>query len=137
MMKKYFEVTVKCGHVGRGKYIDKKLAISAESAKQAAKIARDTPRVKHHHKDAILFCKEITVDEYEVLKKENENDLYFQVHSIQEQKRFCPEIYENILLEKEVEKVKNRRKSIEKRLKVQAIREFEYQQQCKWYTEYC
>ena len=56
-MKKYFEVIVKCGHVGHGKYIVKKLAILAESAKQAAKIARYIPRVKHHKKDAILSCK--------------------------------------------------------------------------------
>ncbi len=51
---RYFIVTAKCGHVGRDNYIPIDFAVKAESASKAASYARDLPRVKHDHKDAIL-----------------------------------------------------------------------------------
>lgn len=50
-----YAVTAKCGHTGFGPgfYIPITFIVSAESAKEAAIKARQIPRVKHHHKDAI------------------------------------------------------------------------------------
>lgn len=93
MEKKYYAVETKCGHVGRGKYTIITFAISAENGKEAAKIGRWMPRVKHHHKFCILSVKEITYDEYLVLFEENKNNPYLQCESIQDQNAMCPNIY--------------------------------------------
>ena len=68
----YFEVIAKCGHVGKRFYIPIKFAVAAESSKEAAKIARSIPRVKHDHKDAILSVKKISYQEYVQLEEEND-----------------------------------------------------------------
>ena len=49
----FYLVTTKCGHVGKGHYVPITFPIKAENGKEAAKIARMLPRVKHHHWDAI------------------------------------------------------------------------------------
>ena len=49
----FFEVQAKCGHVGRNNYIVKKFYVKAESAKEAAKVIRSAPRVKHHQKEML------------------------------------------------------------------------------------
>ena len=86
----YFAVIAKCGHVGRNWYVVKTLYIKAESGKEAAKIARYTPRVKHDHKDAIRDVVKITFEEYEAGKLKMQNDPYFQIHNSTEQrKREC------------------------------------------------
>ena len=82
---KCYEVLCKCGHVGRKNYIPIAFPVCANSKKEAAKIARDIPRVKHHHKDAILDVKEITYEEYEILLEHNRNDEYLLCHNIQQQ----------------------------------------------------
>ena len=51
---KYYEVSAKCGHVRRSKYIVISFGIKAYSKSEAAKKCRQLPRVKHDHKDAIL-----------------------------------------------------------------------------------
>ena len=56
---KYFMVTAKCGHVGKNNFYKGTLFLKAENGKEAARIARDCPRVKHDQKDAILDVKEI------------------------------------------------------------------------------
>lgn len=81
----YFEVIAKCGHVGKRFYIPIKFAVAAENSKEAAKIARSIPRVKHDHKDAILSVKKISYQEYVQLEEENDKDLYLKCHSKQEQ----------------------------------------------------
>lgn len=60
----YFKVQVKCGHVGKDYYFPGELYITAENGREAAKVARVMPRVKHDHKDAILSVSEIDVDSY-------------------------------------------------------------------------
>ena len=84
---KYFAVIAKCGHVGRNKAILKTFYIKAESGKEAAKKARNTPRVKHDHKDAIRDVVKITFEEYVAGKLKMQNDLYFQIHSSTEQRK--------------------------------------------------
>lgn len=83
----YYRVLSKCGHVGRNNYILKNLYIKANDGKEAAKKARETPRVKHNHKDAIREVEEINLKEYiKGLSIINADD-YFNVHNKQEQIR--------------------------------------------------
>ena len=84
-MKKYFSVETKCGHVGRLNCVWIKFAICAESAKEAAAIARQIARVKHHHKNAIKEVVEITVDEFCKLKAINDTDPYLHAKNHREQ----------------------------------------------------
>ena len=54
---RYYEVTAKCGHVGKGFYIPITFPVRAKSAAEAASVTRAFPRVKHDHKDAILIVR--------------------------------------------------------------------------------
>lgn len=82
----YYKVKVKVGHVGRNHYILKWLYIKSKNGKEAANIARNTPRVKHHQKDAIKEVVKITFEEYSFGIRIVASDPYFIVHSKQEQK---------------------------------------------------
>ncbi len=84
-MKKYFSVETKCGHVGKLNCVWIKFAICAESAKEAATIARQLARVKHHHKNTIKEVVEITVDEFCKLKAINDADPYLHAKNHREQ----------------------------------------------------
>ena len=75
----YFEVLAKCGHVGRKHYVLKRFAIRAESANEAARITRNIPRVKHHHKDAIRSVTAVTPERYAEIVRENSADPFSAV----------------------------------------------------------
>lgn len=81
----YFEVSAKCGHVGRNNYIIKKFYVKAESGEDAAEIVRNKPRVKHHRRDAIQSVNKITEEQYLQGLKEMNEDMYFKVTSKQQQ----------------------------------------------------
>lgn len=87
--KKFFKAVCKCGHVGKQHYVPVQFAVCAESAKEAAKQARNFPRVKHDHKDAILKVIEISLDQFNELKEINNNDPYLKCHSRKEQNLTC------------------------------------------------
>lgn len=94
---KFYNVTAKCGHVGgNDKYIPISFEVAANSAQEAAAIARWIPRVKHHHKDAILSVDEITKEEYIELKETNDSDPYLKACSKQEQNLFIDVIKSRI-----------------------------------------
>ena len=78
MAKKYYLVTAKCGHVRKGNYIPVVFAVEAESGKEAAAIARQIPRVKHDHKDAILSLYEVSREEFEKQALINKHDPYLK-----------------------------------------------------------
>lgn len=84
--KNYYEVITKCGHVGKKHYVPVKFAVIAENGKEAAKIVRRFPRVKHNHKDAILNVIKIDYERYLEIIETNHNDHYLKCHSKQEQK---------------------------------------------------
>ena len=84
-MKKYFIVTAKCGHVGRNHFISIDFPVVAHSGRQAATIIRFTPRVKHHHKDAILNVQEVSYETYEAQRLVNQQDPYLNVSNKQDQ----------------------------------------------------
>ena len=97
LFMKHFAVTAKFGHVGRGNYIPKTIAISTENGREAAFKVRWMPRVKHHRKDAIMDVKKISDEEYLKLKEENINDPYFKVSSKQEQAKLCSDLKDSVL----------------------------------------
>ena len=86
-MKRYFKVNAKCGHVGKGNYINIDFAVIASSAKEAAAKARFFGRVKHHYKDAINSVEEVGVEEFYALAEKLSNDPYISCDNIQEQRR--------------------------------------------------
>ncbi len=115
----YFKVIAKCGHVGRNGYVLKAFYIEASSKKEAARIIRYTPRVKHNHKDAIREVIALSLDDYCQGKKVMSEDPYFSVHSRQEQALLCPDIYE--FTYKEEEKTKYQKKGNFKHIKEDAL----------------
>lgn len=129
---KYYIVTAKCGHVGRGYYIPIDFPVKAESKTEAAKIVRDFPRVKHHHKDAILDCREVSFEEYNTARVKNQADTYLLCNSSTEQRLFC-DIEHRILKEPKIEtRLLNRNDKIDYLLKKQKIVEKDYELQCKY-----
>ena len=89
---KMYEVGTKCGHVGKKYYVEKIFAVKARDAKEAAAVARNFPRVKHDHKDAILYVEEIDAIRYEEILEINSRDAYFTCESVQEQRIMCSEL---------------------------------------------
>ena len=129
MENKYFKVTCKCGHVGVKHYIRISFPVIAATRKGAAEIARYIPRVKHEHKDAILECKEITIEKFKEIQEINKHDPYLCCKCKQEQemiKDFSNRLeLEPRYLNKEK---KNKKESVVYRMKKQAIKEAE-----KWW----
>ena len=97
---RYYEVTAKCGHVGRGYYIPIGFAVRAETASEAAAATRTMPRVKHDHKDAILSVREVDVFEYDDLQEVNRYDPYLQCRSRREQMMEYDAIYNRLVEER-------------------------------------
>ncbi len=128
---KYYIVTAKCGHVGRDYYIPIDFPIRAESRTEAAKIARDLPRVKHHHKDAILDCREVSFEEYKAVNEKNKTDTYLLCHSSSEQKLLC-DIEDRIIKETKNVTQLNRNYRIPYLLKKRKIAEKDYLNQYKY-----
>lgn len=99
----YYKVLAKCGHVGgRRFYIPIEFFITADSAKQAALITRNIPRVKHDQKDAILWVESISYDEYLEGSEKYSNDPYITSLNPFEQSFHHNEIMERVLEEAEV-----------------------------------
>jgi hypothetical protein len=87
--QQYYKVIAKCGHVGRKHYIPIQFAIIAENGKEAAQIARNLPRVKKDHKDAILMCEKISYEVYQEILQNNHNDPYLKCKNHNEQVEKC------------------------------------------------
>lgn len=92
----YYLVKAKCGHVGRGKYIEKNFPIYANSKKEAARIVLNKARVKKHLKDAIISIIEINESDFIEYVEINSNDLYLHSHSKIYNSLFLEEIKSNI-----------------------------------------
>ncbi|WP_443738690.1 hypothetical protein [Treponema sp.] len=108
---KYYKVTAKCGHVGKGFYYPGDLFIKADNGRTAAKVAREMPRVKHDHKDAILNVVEIDYDAYLLGKEVAKTNPYFTCESIQDQYIYWDEIEAQILVDDYLEKQSNKKAS--------------------------
>ena len=95
----YYLVLCKAGHLGRRKYIPIWYAVEAENGREAAKKARNIPRVKHNHKDAILACVKTNYEGYQRQIEENNNDPYLRCKSRHEQNQIMPLIKDRILVD--------------------------------------
>lgn len=116
-MKKYFKVTAKCGHVGRGYYYPGEFFVMADSAKEAASKVRCFPRVKHDHKDAILSVDEITKIESIYGMARKRNTAYYYCHNIQQQNLIEATILDKLeidLKQEDKPKYKNNKHSLRK-----------------------
>jgi hypothetical protein len=102
-----YQVSAKCGHVGRNNFVIKNFAVKANDGKEAARLARNFPRVKHHQKDAILSVVEITPDEFECLTISNSLDPYFRCTNVQEQR-----MYEEVIYAEETEETPEPKSSL-------------------------
>ena len=129
MENKYFKVTCKCGHVGVKHYIRISFPVIAATRKGASEIARYIPRVKHDHKDAILECKEITIEKFQELQEINKHDPYLCCKCKQEQE-MIEDFSDRLELEPRYlnKEKKNKKESVVYRMKKQAIKEAE-----KWW----
>lgn len=130
----YFIVKARCGHVGRDKYIPIHFPIWANTAKDAAAIARNIPRVKHDHKDAVMSVKQVNWIAFEVQKVLNEFDPYLKVGSKYEQNAIMDLIADRIEYEdREQVFVPHKRDSVKYKLLKNSIRCAEMDNQIKLY----
>ncbi|MDR2828915.1 MAG: hypothetical protein LBV51_05795 [Acholeplasmatales bacterium] len=105
MEQKYYKVKAKCGHVGNGKYIIVDFPVIAQSAKEAAEISKNIPRVKHHLKGAVVEVIQISYQDFYSLRIKNNSNSYLLCHNKREQKEMCPDLSSKIMkLNPEVEK---------------------------------
>ncbi len=77
---KYYEVIAKCGHVGRGKYIEISFPVYSENGSEAAQKILKHSKVKKQLKDAIKDVYEIDYERYIELRKKNSEDVYLRSH---------------------------------------------------------
>ena len=85
-MKKFYEVIAKCGHVGRGNYVEGVFYVRAFSGSDAATQVRMMPRVKHDHKDAIISVREISRKDFDFGQRQKNQNPYYSCANVQEQR---------------------------------------------------
>lgn len=96
-MNRLYVVKAKFGHVGRNRFVLKEIPIKANDGKEAALKARNTPRVKHNWKDAIVNVREVTYSEYLNFLFQHEQDLFFKCKNVQQQRVLCKDIYKETI----------------------------------------
>lgn len=101
---KYFMVIAKCGHVGKNNYFKGEFFFKSENGKEAARLARECPRVKHDQKDTILAVSEIDLTTYETGIKQKRFSHYYTSENVQEQRMYYSEIKDNIFAEEKTYK---------------------------------
>lgn len=106
---RYFMVSAKCGHVGKGSYYKGNFFIEAESGKEAAKKVRYYPRVKHDHKDAILSVTELDYLNFLIGRVLEQKEPYYRCHSKQEQAVYWDRISKNVYADPHQENICRRR----------------------------
>lgn len=97
--KKYYEATLKGGHVRRSNYIIFWHYVIADSKKEVAEICKTLPRVKKDHKDYILELKEITFEEYMEGRKRELYDPYLKCMNKQQQEAIYELIKNRIVID--------------------------------------
>jgi len=112
MENKFFAVTAKCGHVGRHQYYEGKFFVRALTASEAARIVRFMPRVKKHHRDAILHVRQVSHEEYLIGAEEYRNNPYFKCESKWQQRQVLEQIKPHLRPETDLQ---NERRFVENR----------------------
>ena len=80
----YYFVIAKCGHVGKGKYIDVIFPIMAETKKEASQMVLLKPKVKKQLSNAISSVFEVSKEEFDEQMNINKDDIYIHSHCKQE-----------------------------------------------------
>lgn len=80
----YYFVIAKCGHVGKGKYIDVIFPIMAETKKEASQMVLLKPKVKKQLSNAISSVFEVSKEEFDKQININKEDIYIHSHCKQE-----------------------------------------------------
>lgn len=104
MQSNYYIVKAVCGHVGKGKAIDREFAVYAHSGKEAAAIARMLPRVKHDYKYAIKSVVNVDRNTFDVQYALNDLDPYLHCLNRSEQTMLCPALPTYSMVDEEEEK---------------------------------
>lgn len=73
-----YKVTMRCGHVGDGKYIPITYVVIAESKKEAIEKAIRIPRVKHDDPNALIHISSCSEKEAIVIRERNNDDPYLK-----------------------------------------------------------
>ena len=81
---KYYIVTAACGHVGHGRYVPIDFPIIAETSRDASRICRNIPRVKHGNKEAIIKVREVSRREYRLQQEANDMNPYLHARNRRE-----------------------------------------------------
>lgn len=76
----YYFVIAKCGHVGKGKYIDVIFPIMAEMKKEASQMVLLKPKVKKQLSNAISFVFEVSKEKFDEQMNINKKDIYIHSH---------------------------------------------------------
>jgi hypothetical protein len=98
----FYEVTAKCGHVGKRRYYRGLFYVRAEDGRSAAAIVRMLPRVKHNRKDAIIAVVEVDYVAYKKGNATHRLNPYFCCRSNQEMRLILAKIEEDIYCETEI-----------------------------------
>ena len=77
----YYLVYAKCGHVGKGNYLEVAFPVYAKTAHDAAQIVLKRPKVKKHLKNAITSVEEINYEDYLNELESFKNNEYIKAHS--------------------------------------------------------
>lgn len=104
----YYLVTAKCGHVGRGKYIEVDFPLCAESKSEAAQKCLKRGKVKKQLKNAISSVFEISYDQFVLEIEKYKANEYIKSHCKKEIILFINE-------SKQMESKKSWKKSFENR----------------------
>lgn len=78
---KYYLVVAKCGHVGKGKYLEVEFPIYAESKSDAAQKCLKRGKVKKHLKNAITSVSEITYEQFKESRSQFEENTFVHAHT--------------------------------------------------------
>ncbi len=89
---KYFLVKAKCGHVGRGKYIEVDFPICAETMHDASQSCLQRPKVKRHLKNAISSVREVSFDDYQEERQAFNVNSYVRAHTKKETRVWLDEV---------------------------------------------
>ena len=133
----FYLVTTKCGHVGKNAYMPIIFPVKAENGREAASLARQFPRVKHNHWDAILECRKVEEEAYRKQIGINKKDPFLKVSSKQEQNLFMELIENRIQKDKhQLEMNKSPRKSKKPNLYYQKLKYLDFDEDEYLYEEF-
>jgi len=81
---RYYLVVAKCGHVGKGKYIEVEFPIYANDKSTASQLCLKKGKVKKHLKNAISSVCEVSYDIYLNKLNEFKSNLFVKAHTKKE-----------------------------------------------------